>query len=84
MRIFTEQPLREHIVEHPESKTALQEWAAIAKKSQWKCFADIKNDFADVSSAGDRHYVFSIPGSHYRLTAVILFPIQMISIKLIH
>ena len=84
MRIFTEQPLREHIVEHPESKTALQEWAAIAKRSAWKSFADIQNDFADVSRAGDGRYVFNIPGSRYRLSAVILFPIQLISIQLIH
>lgn len=84
MRIFTEQPLKEYINEHPESRTALQEWASIAKKGQWTCFADMQRDFADVSSAGDRQYVFNLLGSRHSLTAVILFPIQLISIKLIH
>ena len=84
MRIFTEQPLKEYIHEHPEARTALQEWATIAKKGQWTCFADMQQDFADVSSAGDRQYVFNLLGSRHRLTAVILFPLQLISIKLIH
>ena len=52
MRIFTEQPLKAYIGEHPETKTALQEWAAVVKKSQWTCFADMKGSFADVSCMG--------------------------------
>lgn len=84
MRIFTEQPLKEYIDAHPETRTALQEWASIAKKGQWTCFADIKDDFAEVSSMGDQQYIFYLLGRRFQLTAVILFPIQLISIKLIH
>ena len=52
MRIFTEQPLVEYIDKYPETKTALQEWASVAKKSQWTSFADVKESFADATSIG--------------------------------
>lgn len=42
MRIFTEQTLKEYAEAHPDAKAALQEWAAIVKKSKWTCFADVK------------------------------------------
>ena len=84
MRIFTEQPLVEYIDKYPETKTALQEWASVAKKSQWTSFADVKESFADATSIGDQQYVFNLLGNRHQLIAVILFPIQLISIKLIH
>lgn len=84
MRIFTEQPLVEYIDQHPEARTALQEWASIAKKSDWRSFADIKEDFADASSLGEQQYLFNLLGKRHQLIVVILFPIQLISIKLIH
>lgn len=81
MRIFTEQPLREYIGQHPETKTALQEWASIAKKSQWTCFEDIKSLFANASSIGDQQYVFPLFGDRCRLVVVINFTIQLINIR---
>ncbi len=81
MRIFTEQPLLEYIGQHPEAKTALQEWASIAKKSRWTCFADVQNSFANVSSLGDQQYVFSVFGDRCRLTVLINFTIQLINIR---
>ena len=81
MRIFTEQPLRDYIGQHPETKTALQEWASIAKKSQWNCFADVQNSFANVSSLGDQQYVFHVFGDRCQLTVLINFTMQIINIR---
>ena len=81
MRIFTEQPLREFIGQHPETKTALQEWASIAKKSQWTCFEDIKSNFTDVSRLGSQQYAFRLFGERCRLIVVINFTIQLINIR---
>ncbi len=81
MRIFTEQPLKEYIGEHPETKTALQEWAAVVKKSQWTCFADMKGSFADVSCMGDQQYAFGILGNRHQLVVVVNFTIQLINIR---
>ena len=81
MRIFTEQPLREYIGQHPETRTALQEWASIVKKSQWTCFEDVRCSFANVSSLGGQQYVFNVFGDRCRLTVLINFTIQLINIR---
>ncbi len=85
MRIFTEQPLKEFIGAHPESKTALQEWASVVKKSSWASFEDMQGDFADVSRLGEGQYSFRILGGRCRLTVAVKFSRQLISItNLIH
>ncbi len=81
MRIFTEQRLKEYIKENPESKTALQEWVATVKCSEWRCFADIKQTFNSVDSVGNQRYVFNIKGNDYRLVAIIKFTIQFVYIR---
>lgn len=83
MRIFTEQTLKEYTMAHPASKTALQEWTSIVKKSQWKCFADVKKTFNSVDNVGNQHYVFNIKGNNYRLVVVIKFTIKFVYIRFI-
>lgn len=83
MRIFTEQALKEYAEKYPESKTALQEWVSIVKRSEWSCFADIKATFNSVDSVGNQHYVFNIKGNKYRLVVVIKFTIKFVYIRFI-
>lgn len=83
MRIFTEQKLKEYVTKHPETKTALQEWASTVKKADWKCFDDIRKTYARTSSVGNQHYVFNILGNHFRLVVVIKFTIGFIYIRFI-
>ena len=83
MRIFTEQRLKEYIQERPETRTALQEWAAVVKRSEWKCFADVKATFGSVDNVGNQHYVFNILGNHFRLVVVIKFTIHFVYIRFI-
>lgn len=83
MRIFTEQRLKEYIAECPETKTTLQEWASIVKRSEWKCFADVKATFNTVDNVGNQHYVFNILGNHFRLVVVIKFTIKFVYIRFI-
>ncbi len=83
MRIFTEQTLKEYIENNPKSKTALQEWSTIVKRSEWRCFADIKKTFNSVDSIGNQRYVFNIKGNNYRLIVLIKFTIQFVYIRFI-
>ncbi len=83
MRIFTERTLNLFIEKHPEVKTALQEWVAIVKKSEWTCFADVKKTFNSVDNVGNQRYVFNIKGNDYRLIIVIKFAIKFIYIRFI-
>jgi mRNA interferase HigB len=84
MRIFTEQTLREYIEKHPDTRTALQEWVTIVKRSEWRCFADVKATFNSVDNVGNQHYVFNIKGkNNHRLVVVIEFTIQFVYIRFI-
>ena len=83
MRIFTEQTLNAYIQEHPEAKTALQEWTSIVKRSEWTCFADVKSTFNSVDNVGNQHFVFNIKGNNYRLVVVIKFTIKFVYIRFI-
>ncbi len=83
MRIFTEQTLKQYIEQVPESKTALQEWVSIVKKSDWKTFADVKRTFNSVDSVGNQRYVFNIKGNQFRLVVIFKFTIQFVYIRFI-
>ncbi len=83
MRIFTEQTLNAYIQEHPEARTALQEWTSIVKRSEWTCFADVKSTFNSVDNVGNQHFVFNIKGNNYRLVVVIKFTIKFVYIRFI-
>lgn len=83
MRIFTEQRLKEYIAEQPETKTALQEWVSIVKRSEWRCFEDVKRTFNSVDNVGNQHYVLNILGNHFRLVVVIKFTIEFVYIRFI-
>ena len=83
MRIFTERALKEFSEKYPSSKTALQVWSKVVKKSEWHSFADIKKTFNSVDSIGNQRYVFNLKGNEFRLVAVIKFTIGFIYIRFI-
>ena len=83
MRIFTEQTLKEYIEKHPDTRIALQEWVSIVKRSEWRCFADVKATFNSVDNIGNQRYVFNIKGNSHRLVVVIKFTIRFVYIRFI-
>lgn len=83
MRIFTEQSLKEYSEKHPDVRTALQEWVTVVKRSEWRCFADVKAIFNSVDNVGNQHYVFDIKGNNYRLVVVIKFTIKFVYVRFI-
>ena len=83
MRIFTEQTLKQFIEKHVESKTAVQEWVSIVKKSDWTCFADIKKTFNTVDYVGNQRYVFNIKGTDFRVVTIVKFTPKFIYIRFI-
>ena len=83
MRIFTEQTLKEYIEKHPDTRIAVQEWVSIVKRSEWRCFADVKATFNSVDNIGNQRYVFNIKGNNHRLVVVIKFTIRFVYIRFI-
>ena len=83
MRIFTEQTLKEFIGSHPDARVALQEWVTIVKRSEWTCFADVRQTFGSVDAVGNQHFMFNIKGNRYRLVVVIKFTIRFVYIRFV-
>lgn len=83
MRIIAERTIRLYYEAHPESKSALQDWAAKVKAANWENFADIKSTFNSVDYVGNQHYVFNIKGNDFRLIAVVKFTVHFVLIRFI-
>lgn len=83
MRIFTEQAMKEFTERNPSSKTALQVWCKVVRKSEWRSLSDIKDTFNSVDYVGNQRFVFNIKGDEYRLVAVVKFSIGFVYIRFI-
>lgn len=83
MRIFTEQALKEYAERFPAARVAIQDWVVKVKRSEWKCFADVKATFNSVDNVGNQHYVFNLKGNDYRLIVVIKFTIKFVYVRFI-
>ena len=83
MRIIARSKICAYYAIHADSKIALEEWFVKTKKSDWKCFEDIKKTFNSVDYVGNQHYVFNIKGNQYRLIIVVKFVIDTVLIRFI-
>jgi len=83
MRIITHTAIKQYYNLHPNAKLALDEWYIKTEKSQWNCFADIKQTFNSVDNVGGKRYVFNIRGNSYRIIALILFGPKIVYIRFI-
>ena len=60
MRIIAYKAIEQYSVLRPDAKLALDEWYIKTEQCQWNCFADVKQTFNSVDSAGNKRYVFNI------------------------
>ena len=84
MRIISRRRLKEHweLQGRGDSEQALKSWHAIAKKAEWKHFADVKEQFRNASAVGNR-VVFNIAGNKYRLVAIINYEFQIAYVRFV-
>lgn len=83
MRVIAKRKIVEYYTEHPQAKTALDDWYTKTEEAEWHSFADIKQTFNSVDSVGNQHYVFNIKGNDYRLVVVVKFTPQHVFIRFI-
>lgn len=83
MRIIAKKTLVQFYNEHPDAKTALEEWHEKTESAEWDNFAQVKQSFRTADLVGNRRVVFNIRGNKYRLVAIVLFKIKMVYIRFI-
>ena len=84
MRIISRKALREHW-ERPgrgDSEEPLKAWFAIAKKAEWRNFAEVRQQFGSASAVGTR-VVFNIAGNKYRLVVRINYEVQVALVRFV-
>ena len=77
LKAFYEHPGRE------DSKSALTQWYAAAKKSAWDSPTDVKRDFGSASILKSGRVVFNIAGNKYRLVVWINYAYKIVYIRFI-
>lgn len=70
MHIITRKRLTDFAQAHPESRTALQYWFTIVRKTDYASFADLRKTFPSADQV-DRFTVFNIGRNKFRLIAAI-------------
>jgi len=83
MRIFVHKTLVDYYMQHPDAKTALEDWYNKTKEAKWNNYAEMKKTFNSVDSAGNKRYVFDIKGNNYRLAVIVLFIPKYVYIRFI-
>lgn len=83
MRIVTFRKIQEFSEQHPEVKSALQDWYHKTSRAKWYSLSDMKNTFGTSDYAGNNRFVFNIKENHYRLVAIVIFASQKVYIRFI-
>lgn len=83
MRVIAFSTIREFINKHSESDKPLRDWYSKVLRADWKCFADIKNDFNSVDFVGNDRYVFNIGGNKFRIVAIVIFVAHKVFMRFI-
>jgi mRNA interferase HigB len=75
--------LVEFYKKHPDAKSSIETWLAIAKAANWEKPSDVVEDFPSADPIKNNRVVFNIAGNKYRLIVKINYFRQWIFIKFI-
>lgn len=81
MRIISFAMIRNYVTNHADADTPLRDWYKKTEKSNWSCFADMRQTFNSVDYVGNDRFVFNIKGNDYRLVAIVLFASRKVFIR---
>jgi mRNA interferase HigB len=80
MHIITRKRLNEFAGEHPETKSSLAHWYALAKRLDFANFAELRETFPSADQVG-KLTVFNIGGNKVRLIAAIHYNRRKIYVR---
>jgi mRNA interferase HigB len=80
MHVITRKRLNEFAEKHPETKTALAHWYALAKRNDFSNFSELKAVFSPADQVG-KLTVFNVGGNKDRLVAANLNNRQKIYVR---
>lgn len=81
MHILTRKALRDYGAVNAQVREELEVWFAIVNLARWTDFNALRADMPATDYVGNDRYIFNIKGNHYRLVAMIFFPVQQVYIR---
>jgi len=83
MRIIAHNTLVAYWTKHPETKSSLQHWFAIANSANWTNTGDVRASFPKASVITGERIRFEVHGGDYRLIVAFKFEASIAFIKFI-
>ena len=80
MEIINKEVVDNFITQHANSGKALNRWIEQMENSTLKTHNELKAFYPNADYIGNSRYAFNIKGNDYRLVALILFPVKLITI----
>ncbi len=68
---------------YKDSEQPLKAWYAEARKANWTCPQDIKDQYGNASIIGNNRVVFNVKGNDYRLIAAVAYEYGALYVKFI-
>jgi mRNA interferase HigB len=82
MRVVTRKRILQFIQRHPDSKSSLEGWYAVVRRTHWRSFAEVKRVYANADLV-ERRTIFNIAGNKYRLIARLNYRAQVVFVLFI-
>ena len=80
MHIITRKRITEFVKKYPDSRSSLDTWYRIIKKTNYNSFSELKQHFSSADYV-EGFIVFNISGNKYRLIAAIHFNRKKVYIR---
>lgn len=80
MHVVSHMAIRILCEEHPQARSALNQWYRVAKRATWSSFAEVKQSFNTADFVAP-HVVFDIGGDKYRLITEMNFARRVLFIR---
>jgi mRNA interferase HigB len=80
MEIINKEVIDRYIARHANSGKALNRWVEQMEKATFKTHNELKLQYPHADYIGNNRYAFNIKGNDYRLVALVLFAVDLITI----
>lgn len=81
MHIITRKTIKEYAADHAQVSEELNTWYHFVRLAEWSDFNALRADLPATDYVGNDRYVFNIKGNHFRLIAMIFFPVGQVYIR---
>ena len=80
MEIINKELIDKFVAQHANTRKVLNRWIEQMENAKFKNHFELKLQYPSADYVGNNRYVFNIKGNDYRLVAIVLFAVDLITI----